>query len=107
MIPGPQQTPENLLLADVVVHSAIVFNGMGLDILKPFNAIVNSPAELKVISNSYSRHGCECIIRFITRAREGRRVVDPKAEVVINQIMHMTEPILHNLITRNLITTVH
>ncbi len=49
MIPGPQQTPENLLLADVVVHSAIVFNGMDLDILRPFNAIVNSPAELKVI----------------------------------------------------------
>ena len=49
MIPIPQQTPENLLLADVVVHSAIVFSGMGLDILKPFTAIVNSPAELKVI----------------------------------------------------------
>ncbi len=50
MIPGPQQTRENpLLLADVVVHSAIAFNGMDLDILKPFNAIVNSPAELKVV----------------------------------------------------------
>ncbi len=48
MIPGPQQTPENLLLAEVVVHSAIVFNGMGLDILKPFNAIVNHPGDLKV-----------------------------------------------------------
>ncbi len=45
MIPGPQQTPENLLLADVVVHSAIVFNGMDL---YPFNTIMNSPANLKV-----------------------------------------------------------
>ena len=49
MIPGPQQTPENLLLADVVVHSAIVFNGMVLDILKPFKVIVNSPGDLKAI----------------------------------------------------------
>ena len=47
MIPGPQQTPENLLIADVVVHSVIVFNGMGLD---PFNTIMNSPVNLKVMS---------------------------------------------------------
>ncbi len=50
MVPRPRQTPENQLIADVVVHAAIVFCGKdNLDILKPFNAIINSPKDLKVL----------------------------------------------------------
>ena len=49
MVPRPNQSPENKLIADVIVHAAIVFCGKdNFEILKPFNVIINSPADLKV-----------------------------------------------------------
>ena len=55
MMPTPRQTPENRLLADVVVHAAVVFCGKeNLEILKPFNEILASPANLKAYNNHYS-----------------------------------------------------
>ena len=49
MIPSPNQSTEDRLISDVIVHAAVIFCGKSsLDILKPFKAIMNNPSDLKV-----------------------------------------------------------
>ena len=49
MIPRPNQNPNHRLLTDLIVHTAVVMSAMGeVDILKPFNSIMFTPADLKV-----------------------------------------------------------
>lgn len=44
----PGMSPQNRLLIDLVIHTAIVVQSTSKKLLTPFNQMINSPAELKV-----------------------------------------------------------
>ena len=44
----PGMSPQNRLLIDLVIHTAITVQSTSKKLLTPFNQMINSPAELKV-----------------------------------------------------------
>ena len=66
MLPFPRQNPQNRILADVIVHAAIVFkSNSALKILQPFVKMLSSPGDLKVaiIISSYIIINCIFIMQ--------------------------------------------
>lgn len=54
MIPSSSQSIEDRLFADVVVHAVTVFIGnSNLDILQPFNKLLEDPGQLQVCIYTY------------------------------------------------------